>query len=141
MLKKKEIYKLIKSYDIGMMTNITEHGKLVSHPMTRQGEMKDDAIWFFSERNSEKVIELEKNRSVNISFSGDEYISVSGEVEIVDDVKIKKELWSKAMEAFYEGGPENDQIILNIFKNAFEFAKGIVTDKEPDLGENEAVEI
>ncbi len=59
------------------------------------------------------------------------------------------------MDAFYEGGPENDQIVLikvnidsleywtsnNIFKNAFEFAKGIITDKEPDLGENEAVEI
>ena len=155
MLNKIEVYDLIKDYDIGMMTNINEGGKLVSHPMTRQGEMKDDAIWFFSKRDSEKVRELEKNNSVNISFTGDDYISVSGDVEVVDDVMMKKELWSKGLEAFYDCGPESEEIILlkvnidsleywtsdNIVKNAFEFAKGILTDEKPDLGENDALEI
>ena len=155
MLDKKQVYDLIEGYDIGMMTNINEQGKLVSHPMTRQGDLKDDALWFFSKRNSEKVRELMKNNSVNIAFNDDDYISVSGEIEIVDDVEMKKQLWSKGLEAFYEGGPENDQLILlkvdidsieywtsdNILKNAFEFVKGMTTDKKPDLGENDALEI
>ncbi len=155
MLNKEQIYDLIKNYDIGMMTNINEDGKLVSHPMTRQGEIKDDVLWFFSKRNSEKTKELKKNSSVNIAFIGDDYISVSGQAEIVDDVKTKKELWSKGSEAFFDEGPESDEIILlkinidsleywtsgNIVKNAFEFAKGIVTDKKPDMGKNDALEV
>lgn len=154
-MDKEKVYKLIKDYDIGMMTNVNESGKLVSHPMTRQGDIEDDVLWFFSERDSEKTTELKKNNSVNISFSGDDYISVSGTVEIVDDVETKKDLWSKANKTFFDGGPEDDQVILlkvnidsveywtsdNILKNAFEFAKGMATDKDPDLGENDALEI
>lgn len=154
-MDKEKVYKLIKDYDIGMMTNVNESGKLVSHPMTRQGDIEDDVLWFFSERDSEKTTELKKNNSVNISFSGDDYISVSGTVEIVDDVETKKDLWSKANKTFFDGGPEDDQVILlkvnidsveywtsdNILKNAFEFAKGMATDEDPDLGENDALEI
>lgn len=155
MLNKEEVYDLIKEHDIGMMTNINEDGKLVSHPMTRQGDLKDESLWFFSKLNSEKVRELIKNNSVNVSFSDDDYISISGKVEIVNDVRTKKELWSKELETFYEGGPESDQIILlkvkidsleywtseNFLKSAFEFAKGMVTDEKPDLGEHDAIDV
>ena len=155
MVKKKKVYDLIKKNEIGMMTNINEEGQLVSHPMTRQGDLKDDTLWFFSTRDSEKVRELIKNKSVNVSFSDDGFVSVSGQVEIVDDVSIKKELWSKSAEAFYDGKPEDYEVVLikvkiesleywksdNILKSAFELIKGMVSDEKPDMGENEAVEV
>lgn len=155
MLNKEEVYDLIKKHDIGMMTNINEDGNLVSHPMTRQGDIEDDSIWFFSKKNSEKVREILKNRNVNVSFSDSDYISISGIAEIVDDVKTKQELWSKELDAFYDGGPENDQIILlkvkidsleywtsdNFLKSAFEFAKGVVTGEKSDMGKHDAMDI
>ncbi|GEK91211.1 pyridoxamine 5'-phosphate oxidase family protein [Alkalibacterium kapii] len=154
-MKKADIYDLIRNYDIGMMTNINEQGKLVSHPMTRQGDIKDDVLWFFSRRNAEKIEELKKNDVVNVSFTGDEYLSVSGNVSVVNDAEKKKELWSKPLEAFFESEPEDDQIILlkvdmdsieywtsdNIFTNTFEFTKAMTTDKKADLGENDALDV
>lgn len=154
-MDKEKIFDLISNYDVGMMTNINEEGNLVSHPMTRQGEVKDDVLWFFSESNSEKIEEMKKNSSVNVAFIGNDYISVTGNAEIVDDIETKKELWSKGSEAFFNKGPEDEGIILvkinidsieywttdNIVKNAFEFAKGMVTDKKPDMGENDAIEV
>lgn len=156
MLSKEEILELINDYDIGMMTNVNEQGKLVSHPMTRQGEVNSDVLWFITHRNSEKVTELKKNNAVNIAFHDDDSISVSGHVEIVDDVAKKKELWSKAIEVFFDEGPESDQIILlkvnmdsieywtadNKVKSAFEFVKGMVTDETADdIGENDAIDV
>lgn len=155
MISEKEVFDLIEDYDIGMMTNINEDGNLVSHPMTRKGDLREDALWFFSKRNSEKIRELIKNNTVNISFTGKEYLSVSGIVEIVDDISLKKEFWSKDLEAFYEGGPESSDTVLiklniesleywttdNIFKSAFEFVKGIVTDEKSDLGKHDALDL
>lgn len=156
MLKKKEVYELINEYDVGMMTNINEEGKLVSHPMTLQGEVTSDVLWFITHRNSEKVTELKKNNEVNVAFHDNDSISVSGQVEIVDDVAKKKELWSKTIEVFYDEGPESEQIILlkvniesieywtadNKIKSAFEFVKGMVTDETADdMGEHDAIDV
>ncbi len=156
MLTKQEVYELINDYDVGMMTNMNEEGKLVSHPMTHQGEVTSDVLWFITHRDSEKVTELKKNNIVNVAFHDADSISVSGQVEIVDDVAKKKELWSKAVEAFYDEGPESDQIVLlkvnidsieywtadNKIKSAFEFVKGMVTDETvDDIGEHDAIDV
>lgn len=154
MLKKEEIMDLIKDQDIGMMTNIDENGKLVSHPMTRVGDLEDDLLWFFTSRNSEKVTELKKNNAVNMAFHDGDSISISGHAELVDDLEKKKELWSKELEVFFEG-PEDEQVILlkvdidsieywtvdNKMKSAFEFVKGMVSDEEADLGEHDAINL
>lgn len=154
MLDKEEIYDLISDYDIGMMTNINENGKLVSHPMTRQGDLKDNVLWFFTSKNSEKVTELKKNNSVNVAFHDEDSISVSGHIEMVDDLDKKKELWSKELDAFYEG-PEDEEVILlkmdidsieywtadNKFESAFEFVKGMVSDEEADPGKHDAIDL
>lgn len=156
MLNKKEVLELINDYDVGMMTNINENGKLVSHPMTRQSEVTDDVLWFLTHRDSEKVTELQKNNAVNIAFHDNDSISVSGHVEIVDNVAMKKELWSKATDVFYDEGPESEQIVLlkviidsieywtadNPIKSAFEFVKGMATDDTADdLGEHDAIDM
>lgn len=154
MLKKEEVMDLIKDQNIGMMTNIDEDGKLVSHPMTREGDLKDDLLWFFTSRDSEKVTELKKNNAVNVAFHDGDSISISGHVELVDNLEKKKELWSKELEVFFEG-PEDEQIILlkvdidsieywtadNKMKSAFEFVKGMVSDEEADLGEHDAIDL
>lgn len=154
MLTKEKVFDLIKDHDIGMMTNINEDGKLVSHPMTRKGDLTDDVLWFFSYKDSEKVTELMKNNTVSVTFADDDFISISGHVEFVDDLAKKKELWSRDLKAFYDE-PENDRIILlkvtmdsveywtadNKVKSAFEFFKGMVTDEKPDLGEHDAIDL
>lgn len=155
MVNKEKIYELINDQDIAMMTNINEAGKLVSHPMTRQGEVNDDVLWFFTHQDSEKVTELQKNNLVNVAFNDGDSISISGHVEIVDDVAKKKELWSKKLDAFYEDGPENANVVLlkvnidsleywtsdNKIESAYEFVKGMVTDDEADLGEHDAIDL
>lgn len=156
MVNKDKIYELVNDFDVAMMTNIDENGKLVSHPMTLQNEVKDDVLWFFTHKDSEKVTELKKQNAVNIAFHDGDSISISGHVQMIDDVAKKKELWSKELEAFYKGGPESDEIILlkvnvdsleywtadNKLKSAFEFVKGMVTDDIPeDIGEHDAIEL
>lgn len=155
MTKREMFLELLKPFEIGMLTNINESGSLVAHPMARNQNLEDDYLWFFTRRDSEKVQELFKDPRVNVSFSGKDYLSIAGNAEIVEDQHMKETLWTKSNEAFFGTEVTDPNIVLlkivmdsaeywkgeNQVATAFKFIQGLLTEEEPDIGENEAVEL
>lgn len=155
MTKRQQFLEILDSLDIAMFTNLNERGALVSHPMSRNKHEEDDYLWFFTRKDSEKVEEIKRDPRVNVSFAKGDYLSIAGQAEVVEDIGLKQKLWTKANEAFFETTAEDSNIVLikvvmesaeywkggNPIATAFQFVKGIIKEEEPDMGENEAVDL
>lgn len=155
MTKRQQFLKILDSLEVAMFTNINERGALVSHPMNRNKHEADDFLWFFTRKDAEKVVELQKDPRVNVSFAKGDYLSIAGNAEIVEDLGMKQKLWTKENEVFFGTKVEDANIVLikvvmdsaeywkggNPLATVFQFVKGIIKEDELDMGENEAVEL
>jgi len=154
-----DLWKMIKDIRFGMFT--TKHhagghdGHLHSRPMTTQNRaLADGELWFFMSRSGGPVDDILADPVINISYADpddDTYVSVSGHARVVDDVAKARELWNKAAEAWFPGGPEDPDLALvavriqhahywdvkeNKLTQLLVMAKAAMTGKEPRLGES-----
>lgn len=101
--------------DFCMMQTVGEHG-VNTRPMSNNGAVEYDGDnWFFSRSDATKVGEIQSDHRVHLSFADNQavnFISVWGSGEIVDDVDMKKKLWQKDLERWFENGPEDPDVTL-----------------------------
>ncbi|UTH13927.1 pyridoxamine 5'-phosphate oxidase family protein [Macrococcus equipercicus] len=109
--KRERLYELIKKNDVAMMTTLS-NDKLVSRPMSYQEAEEDGNLWFITMRDTEKADELLADPRVNIAFSKEGYISISGTARLVDDLELKKKYWNKAMDAFLNTTYDDPNVVL-----------------------------
>jgi len=112
----KNIAKVMRDLDFCMLTTRSRDGALHARPMSNNGEVEFDGdVWFFSAADSRKVEEIEAESRVQLSYSDTDnfrFISMSGEAEIIHDVKKKRELWLEELERWFDDGPDSDDIVL-----------------------------
>jgi general stress protein 26 len=111
----KKLGELIKGIRVAMLTTADEEGRLHSRPMANQDDVFDGTLWFFTESNSAKVNELQRDRHVNLSYadpSDNRYVSVSGTASVSKDRDKMKELWSPLHKAWFPDGLEDPNIAL-----------------------------
>lgn len=110
-----EIAKMIKDIDICMFVT-RANGSLRGRPMSNNGKVEFDGdSWFFSYRDSPKVEEIEADPRVELAYIATErgtWVSIEGSAEIVEDDARKRELWDDQLKAWFDGGPEDDEIVL-----------------------------
>jgi general stress protein 26 len=81
---------------------------------TQQTEF-DGTLWFFTDANSVKVHELQRDRHVNVSYANPEdqrYVSVSGMASTMTDRGKMEELWSPLHKAWFPKGLDDPNIAL-----------------------------
>jgi general stress protein 26 len=105
---------LIKDINIAMLTTI-DKGVLRSRPMATQETEFDGELWFFTNKQTHKAEEIEKDNRVNASYSDPEdnrYVSMAGTAELVTDRAKIEELWSPTFLAWFPKGLEDPDLIL-----------------------------
>jgi general stress protein 26 len=148
------VAEIMKETRIAVLTYQSLAGALVSTPMGMQDFEDPGTTWFITERSSDKVQALEADPRVNVSYSSKAgWVSLAGTAHVSNDTAKLKELWDASAGAFMSGGPEDpDNVLLRIDGDTAEFwespgkvgvaiqmAKGLITDSEPDLGDNDTV--
>ena len=109
----KKVAELVKDARISMFTTVDAEGHLVSRPMGLQEVEFDGDLWFFADERSDTVSEVTANPKVNVSFSsGDAWVSVTGDCQVVRDRAKSKELWNSFVEAWFPDGPDTPGVIL-----------------------------
>ena len=106
---------LIEDIRIAMLVTISQDGTLHSRPMGTQMEDFDGTLWFFTEKNSGKVNEIEEEQRVNVIYSEPKqelYISVSGTGTVVTDKDEIKRRWNPLYLAWFPKGLEDPNIAL-----------------------------
>jgi general stress protein 26 len=156
-----KIAELIKDVRICMLTTAEGDGTLRSRPMATQ-ELKggfDGVLWFFTEIDSGKVDEVERERHVNLAYSkpGDQvYVSISGNARVMRDKAKAAELWTPFLKAWFPKGLEDPQLaLLRVEATEAEYweaphgavvrvvglVKSLVTGQKCTPGENKRVEV
>jgi general stress protein 26 len=111
----REIAELIKDIDICMFVT-RSNGSVRGRPMSNNGKVEFDGDnWFFSYRDSAKVAEIEADPTVELAYIATDkgtWVSVEGQAEVVEDDARKRDLWQKDLEVWFDGGPDDDRIVL-----------------------------
>lgn len=150
------VTKIMRDTRIAVLTYVSREGALVSTPMGVQDFEHPGTTWFLTELSSEKVQALQADPRVNVAYSSDAgWVSLSGTAHVEQNRGKVEDLWDASAGAFMSGGPEDpDNIALRIdattaeywespgkVSAAVQFVKGLVTDQQPDLGENDTVQL
>ncbi len=145
---------IMKDTDIAVLTYISLEGALVSTPMGTQDFDEPGRTWFLTDRTTDKVRAIEADPRVNVSYSSKAgWVSLSGTARVSQDRQKLEELWDASAGAFMSGGPDDpSNVLLEIdgataeywespgkVSAAIELAKGLVSDKTPDMGDNDTV--
>lgn len=149
---------LVQKAKIALLTTCTSEGKLVSRPLAVQEAEFDGDLWFITQEPSHKTEEIAQNPQVNAAMKtgSSGFLSISGHAEVVTDRSRIDEYWSPAVEAFFPDGKDDPALRLIVVHadtaeywksdepkvvTAFKLAKSAVTGKQPDVGENETVDL
>jgi general stress protein 26 len=160
-----KLHELVKDIKVAMMTTRRPDGRLVSRPMATQEESAPGAdFWFVTDRDGEKVKELQFDPNLNLGFYKDrtrEWISVSGTAVLTDDRALIHRLYRPDWKIWFadqggaqDGSPDDPRLLLIGVRAhsahfmtvdrpqpvvLFEVLKGYVTGEAPDLGETHEV--
>jgi general stress protein 26 len=155
-----KLWDLIKDIRFAMFTTQHGNGHLHSRPMTTQnGKIDEDSsLWFFMSRSSEPVRDIGTMPQVNVSYANpgdDDYVSVSGQASVCEDMAKKQQLWNKMTQAWFPKGVTDPDLALvqvrithadyweskdNKLTQLFKMATASVTGKPPsDMGEHGSV--
>lgn len=146
---------LIDKGGIAMLTTVGADGQLEARPMDLQDFDDDNRLWFFTAHDAPKVSQLAANPRVLVTFSGKDYVSVHGTAKVIQDPARQKELWDASVKAWMQCEPADPKVALLVVQaeggqywtspGAPAALIGIVaaalTHKEPEIGENETVEL
>lgn len=150
------VAEIMEDTRIAVLTYVGPDGSLVSTPMGTQDFETPGTVWFLTERDTDKVRAIEADPRVNVSYSSKSgWVSLSGTARVSDDRAKLKELWDASAGIFMSGGPEDSSnVLLEVdgataeywespgkVSSAVELVKGLVSDAEPDLGDNDTVSL
>lgn len=139
---------------IAVLTYVSQEGDLVSTPMGTQDFDDPATVSFLTEKDSDKIAAITKDPRVNVAYASKAgWVSLAGNARVNEDRARLKDLWDASAGAFMSGGPEDENnIILEVsavtaeywdtpgkVATAFAMARGLVTDEQPDLGDNDTV--
>jgi general stress protein 26 len=111
----RRIAQIIKDIDICMLVTRAE-GTVRGRPMSNNGRVEFDGdSWFFSYRETPKIREIENDPKVELAYIGTErgaWVSIEGTAEVIDDPERKRRLWEDSLKAWFQGGPDDENLVL-----------------------------
>ena len=154
------LFEKIKDVRIAMLTTFDEQHALHSRPMATIKPDADGSLLFFTDKESAKVYEVQKDSQVNLSYSNPSdnvYASITGRASVSRDEAKIAELWSEPMRGWFPKGKEDPNIMIlkitvdkaeywdspsSLLVQAYAYARAVVTgerSKDDDVNEHAQV--
>lgn len=151
-----KLAELMKDIRIAMLTTVDADGHFTSRPMAQQEIEYDGDLWFLTD-SAHLVDQVRASSHVGVTLSSaSTWISIDGEVEVVDDPAKLRELWNQWVEAWIPQGPDDPSVkLLKVIghsaeywdtpggrvASAISFIKSKATGETYDGGENATVKL
>ncbi len=111
-----KVQEIIKDVKFAMMSTVNKKGDLHAWPMTtNETSLGAKEIWFVGDKTSDIVKDIQDNKQIGLTYASKDaknYVSISGNAELVDDQAKIEELWSVVDNAFFEQGKEDPNVQL-----------------------------
>ena len=105
----------MRDLDICMFSTRDGDG-IATRPMSNNGQVEFDGdTWFFAERNSAKVRQIQADPAVGLGYIATErgtWVAMEAEGEIVEDDAEKRERWFEDLRRWFPDGPDDDNVVL-----------------------------
>lgn len=111
----KKIGELIKDIRIATLSSIEADGDIHSRPMGTMDYEFDGNLWFFTQKDSVKVDEIQARHRVAVAYADshkNSYVCLTGDGELVLDKEKMKELWTPFLKAWFPEGLDDPQLAL-----------------------------
>ena len=146
-----ELHAHLREFSVAMLTTITRDGYLHARPMMTQEREPDADLWFVSALHSEKIDEIRENPKAGVVYFRDRdnaYVSLTGDVEIIQDKDFLKQHWKESWRAWFPQGPEQSDLCMikvraceaeywepegGRLRVMFEMARGAITGQHPEI--------
>lgn len=155
-----KLVEMVKDIDIAQFTTVGEDGYLVSRPLsTNTANFDGSTIWFFTEVDTPKVEEIQRNSKANVTYSshGDNtYVSFAGDARLNQNRGLIHSFWNDALKAFFPKGKDDPNLALiefiprtaqywdgpsSLIGKAVSFLVARVTGNDDVMGQNKLVEM
>ncbi len=138
----------IKEVKYATLTTLDAQGHLHGRPMYTCAPGGDGALWFFTEKDAQKISEVRANKQVGLGYSDPgaaTYVTIAGAATVVEDKQKIKDLWREDFRGFFPKGSDDPNLALlrvdiesgeywdspsNLFVRAFAYAKAITTGEK-----------
>ena len=109
-----ELARRLKGIRFAMVTLPDPVGDLHGRPLTVQDVDFDGTLWFLVSRSAEWTSGIGSGIAANAAFHGsdEQWVSVSGSVQLVEDTARVAEMWSPLYQAWFEGPDDPDAVLL-----------------------------
>jgi general stress protein 26 len=147
--KRKHVKEMVQSFDTAMLVTHTLDGAMRSRPLAIAHDRGDDALYFSTDIDSDKVRELEANPGVNLVLQdGRRFVSLTGIARVERDRAVIDRVWSESWKVWFPQGKADPALCVVVvepreasywdgsglkgLKYLFEMAKGYVTHTRPE---------
>lgn len=152
-----KVAELVKEIRFAMLTTHEQDGTLHSRPMATLQMDSDGCLWFFTGRRSSKIRDVGVQATVNLAYARldkQDYLSVSGTAEVVEDRRKMEELWTPWLKPWFQDGLDDPELVLlkikveqadywdapgSKVKRLYGLAKGMVTGNTDALGRHGSI--
>lgn len=98
---------------IGLLATVDSEGRLVSRPLALVDRDFDGSVFFFVQKSSHKVHDIENEPQVNIGVETSKgWLSISGTATLTQDPAAIDELWNTGAEAWFDQGRNDPEVAL-----------------------------
>lgn len=148
------VWEMMEKIGICMLAS-RDGDKLRARPMAAFVSRNEHAVYFLTDADSHKDVEIEKDSAVALAFadsSGQNYLSVSGRASVSRDRDKVEELWSTPAKAWWDDPDDPSIRVLKVVLEDAQYWDGpgtvmatikmtaaAVSDKKPDMGDNAKV--
>ncbi len=110
------IKKLVKEINVCLFcTNLKTDNSNSVRPMSTQEVDDEGNLWFFSEKNSEKNVDIENDKQVQLFFadpSKSAFMVLNGEAAIIVDNDKVEQLWTPLVKTWFKEGKDDPNISM-----------------------------
>lgn len=114
---KEAAIEIISKAEFAVLSSIDDNGYPVSRAMLNLKEGGINAL-FSTNTSSKKVNQIQKNKKGSVFFTANQEwkgLTIIGDLEIISDKNVKKDLWKSDWTMYYPGGLEDpDYTVIKI---------------------------
>jgi general stress protein 26 len=116
---------IVNEFRTAMLVNFASKGRIAARPMTVANRVGDGSghraatdrpphrLSFVTRSDGRIAAELQRDASVCVTMQdGGRYVVMQGYAELSEDRERIRQLWNKAWDVWFEGGPDNPHVVL-----------------------------
>jgi general stress protein 26 len=127
-----------------------------ARPMRGVHDSADNAIWFFTDRDSDKICQAAEECGCCLTFAdtgSQTFVSMTGKLTVVEDRALIEKHWSEGASVYFPGGTDDRSMVMLRFTPEFasywdapsnpvvlaiKFLQAKVTGERPALGDTQS---